>query len=443
MKTNRIILGALALTLTSTAAMADAEITLTGATAFRNAAMQAIQNAYNSAGSLGTTYNVAHDFAVGNLTASNKAIFIGTFPGISGVTTIRTSWNGSTEGLRAVALGDVESDYRPSFLTAAALSGTSGEVGGKTSPTETLHPKFSFSDVRQSTSPISSPTLNPADARVGVVTFTMLANESAASHTNFTNITIQQFKAILEQGIQPLSLFTGDAADTKLVFATGRNDGSGTRSAYLTEVGYGVANPVNQYVATVSGTTTAGQITAIVRVPAGGTGTGNLATSGGASNASTLWSNDINGNGGYSSGSALRDHMGRTTASVDVFDPESGQTADIEDEPILLVTWLSTADARTAVTNGAKLLNFNGVGVTPISGGFSATDKAKITNGQYSAWSYQQLYYRGSLSTEENTVYTAIKTNLPAALNTTANGLTLGDMSVTRPDDGAPIVAPF
>lgn len=439
MKIQNILTGACALALVASA-KADVEITLTGATAFRTAAMQAIQNAYNQAGALGTTYNVAHDFAAGNLTASNKAIFVGTFPGVSGITTIRTSWNGSTEGLRAVALGDVTPSYQPAFLTAAAITAP-GENAAKTSPTTTVHPKFSFSDVLQSTSPIASPTLNPPDARVGVVTFAMVANESAPA--NWTNVTTQQFKAILQQGLQPLSLFTGDAADTTLVFVTGRNDGSGTRSAYLTEIGYGVANGVQQYVATANGAATAGVVTAITRVPAGGTGTGNLATSGGASNASTLWGNDVNGNGGYSSSSALRDHMARTTAAVDVYDPESGQTPDLVGEPILLLTWLSTADSRTAASNGAKILSFNGVSVTPISTGFNAVDKAKITNGQYSAWSYQQLYYRGSLAADETTVYNRIKTELPAALNTTANGLTLGDMSVTRAGDGAPIIRPF
>ncbi|MBN8709768.1 MAG: hypothetical protein BGO12_03420 [Verrucomicrobia bacterium 61-8] len=441
MKLKNILLGATALAAASAAAHAQTEITITGATAFRTATLQAIQNAYNAAGALGTAYNVAHDGGAGNLTASNKAVFVGTFPGVSGTTTIRTSFNGSTEGLRAVALGDVQPEHRPSFLTAAAIT-AAGENSGKTSPTETVHPKFSFSDVLQSTSPIASPVLNPADARVGVVTFTFIANEGAPA--NWTNVTNQQWKALLANGVQPLALFTGSSDDQgTLVFATGRNDGSGTRSTYLAEPGYGVARTVQQYVATATGVGTAGVITEIVRVPAGGTGPGKLATAGGAANASTLWGLDQNGNGGYASGSSLRDHMARTTASVDVYDPEVGQDPVLEDIPLFLVTFLSTADARTAVSNGAKLLSYNGVGVTPISGGFSAADKAKITNGQYSAWGFQQLYYRGSLTTNENAVYTRIRTDLPAALQSTANGLTIGEMSVTRSDDGAPIYFPL
>jgi hypothetical protein len=34
-------------------------------------------------------------------------------------------------------------------------------------------------------------------------------------------------------------------------------------------------------------------------------------------------------------------------------------------------------------------------------------------------------------------------TYLPTGLQTTANGVRLGDLSVSRPDDGFPIVAPL
>lgn len=441
MKLKTLFAGLLAVGVTSSA-FAQTQITITGATAFRQATMLAIYNAYNSiGGGLGSNFNVAHDFPgnasnqLSQLIASNKAIFRGTFPGISGETIIRTSFNGSTEGLNAIA-----GNNNPAFFQVAVLpSGITPSYGGST---ENIRPKFSFSDVYQSTSPITTPVLNPVgSSAVGVVTFTMVANEGAPA--NWTNVTQQQYKALLQNGIQPLRLFTGNASDTKLVFATGRNDGSGTRSAYLTEIGYGVANTVNQYVATSAGVSVNGTISAITLVPQGGNGTGVLATSGGASNASTLWGQDVLGNGGYSSSSALRGHMGRTSASCDVYDGET-QDALLEDADILLLTWLSTADARNAATDGAKILGFNGVSVTPISGGFSAEDKAKITEGQYSAWSYQHLYHWGSLNTNEQTWRNnMVNTWLEPALTTTANGIPLGDMNCSRPDDGFPIVAPL
>lgn len=442
MKIKHFLVGALAIGFASSA-MAQTTIEVTGATAFRSATLLAIYNAYNSVGSgIGVSFNVAHDFPgnatnqLSQLIASNKAVFVGTFPGITGTTTIRTSFNGSAEGLNAVA-----GNNNPTFLTSAAIDAT-GIVPAKTSPTNTVRPKFSFSDVLQSSTPITTPTLQPAgSSEVGVVTFAFIANEGAPA--NWTNVTFQQWKALLQQGIQKLSLFTGDTADTKYVFATGRNDGSGTRASYLSEAGYGVSNTVQQYVATTAGVSANGTITAITLVPQGGTGTGNLTTSGGASNASTLWGNNVLGNGGYSSGSALRDHIARTSTAVDVYDGVDG-SAPLFSGDILLLTWLSTADCRTAATNGAKIMAYNGVSVTPISTGFSATDKAKITNGQYSAWNYQHLYHWGTLSTQEQAFRNALTTTwLNPALATTANGIPTADMNCTRPDDGFPIVAPL
>jgi hypothetical protein len=445
MKIKNLLVGAFALGLASSA-MAQTEITITGATAFRQATLLAIYNAYNSTGGgLGANFNVAHNFPgnatnqLSQLIASNRAVFVGNFPGITGTTTIRTSFNGSAEGLNAIA-----GNNNPTFLTAAAVTNTGAIEFNKATPTDTVRPKFSFSDVYQSSTPITTPTLNPVGAsQVGVVTFAMVANAGAPA--SLTNVTQQQFKALLQTGIQKLSLFTGVTTDTKYVFATGRNDGSGTRASYLSEIGYGVSNPVQQYIATTAGVATSGIITAITLVPAGGTGTGNLATSGGAANASTLWGQDNVGNGGYSSSSALRGHMSRTSAACDVYNGVD-QTPDITGADILLLTWLSTADAANAAAgNLAKVLSYNGVGITPVVGsGFSAGDEAKITNGQYSAWNYQHLYNWGTLSTNEQTwrnLFTS--TWIEPAIITTANGIATGSMNCSRPDDGFPIVAPL
>jgi hypothetical protein len=424
------------------------EITITGATAFRQATMRGIYEAYLSEGALGTSFNAAHDFNGANLSqliASNRAIFVGKFPGITGTTVVRTSFNGSTEGLNAIA-----GNNNPSFLTTAAITGT-GIVDQKTSPTEDLRPKFSFSDVYQETSPVDNEVLQPVGAsKVGVVTFAMVANEGAPS--NWTNTTIQQCRTLWAQGIQRLSLFTGDPNDSTLVFATGRNDGSGTRSAYLTEWTYGVANSVQQYVTTATGQGS-NAITAITAVPVGANLTNSsVFRTGRTSDASTLWRNTAVGNGGYSSSSALRTVMGLTSTSVTVYDGQSS-TPLVANEPILLLTWLSTADSLNAAGNGAKILAFNGEKVTPIASagsylgsGFNQADFNKIARGAYSAWSYQHLYYSGSLSGTTNTWYTAMKAAggfIEQGLQLTANGLRLSDMASERPGDGFAIVAPL
>jgi hypothetical protein len=301
--------------------------------------------------------------------------------------------------------------------------------------------------VYQSTSPVDNVVLNPVgSSAVGIVAFAMITNEGAPA--NFENTTIQQCRALWANGIQPLSLFTGDPADTKYVLATGRNDGSGTRSAYLTEWTYGAANLVSQYTA-VNGGTSGNTITKLTLVPADGIGSGAFSTNR-TSDRSTLWGNTNVGNGGYSSSSALRTLMGLTSANVTVYNGVD-QAPDLVNQDILLLTWLSTADARDAATAGGKILAYNGVKVTPIAAagsfqnsGFNEVDFKKIATGAYSAWSYQHLYYHGSLSANEQIWYDAMKnTYLPSGLQITSNGVRLGDVTVSRPDDGFPIVAPL
>jgi hypothetical protein len=450
MKVKHLILGTMFAGIAASASAQTTEITITGATAFRQATMRAIYDAYAEAGAAGTTFNVAHDFNGANISqliASNKAIFSGTFPGITGTTVIRTSFNGSTEGLNAIA-----GNSNPAFLTEAALTGGNFTAGIKdlATGTETLRPKFSFSDVYQSTSPVDNVVLNPVGASaVGIVTFAMIANEGAPA--NLENVTIQQCRALWAEGIQPLSLFTGDPADTKYVLATGRNDGSGTRSAYLTEWTFGVANLVNQYTAVNGGTSSSGNgsISKLTLVPANGIGNGTFSTNR-TSDASTLWGNTNVGNGGYSSSSALRTLMGYTSSNVTIYDGVN-EAPVAQNQDIVLLTWLSTADCLNAATAGAKILGFNGVKVTPIlaagsfqSSGFNEADFNKIATGAYSAWSYQHLYYHGSLSANEQAWYDSMKeTYLPSGLQITANGVRLEDVSVGRPDDGFPIVAPL
>jgi hypothetical protein len=447
MKLKTILAGALALGITSSA-MAQTDITITGATAFRQATMQAIYNAYASINNgLGNNFNVAHDFAasgsnnLSQLLASNKAIFVGTFPGIDGTTTIRTSFNGSTEGLNVIA-GNATAPFYQAGVTLPA--GITPSYGGTT---EQLRAKFAFSDVYQSTSPVDNIVLSPPDSAVGVVTFAMIVNEGAVA--NLTNATIQQCRALWASGSLPASLFTGDPADTSLVLATGRNDGSGTRSAYLTEWTYGVASTVQQFVTTATGTNASG-IVGLTLVPIGANLTnGSVFSTGRANDASTLWGNDNVGNGGYSSSSALRTIMGLPSTNTTLYD---GETSDPigENLSVTLMTWLSTADSLNAVNAGGRIIAFNGEMVTPLvstnpanfnQSGFNEADFYKMAEGAYSPWSFQHLYYHGSLSGNESLWYNAMKnTYLPVGLQQTANGLRLGDMQVTRSDDGFPIV---
>jgi hypothetical protein len=413
------------------AAAANAQTTVirvTGATAFRVAALDAIRAQFNAGG----VHQIVSDNAT--LNASTRAAFRGTFPGITGTTIVKTTFNGSVEGIRAIALGGT---HNPTFYPdtvfsasniATAASPATVQLASALLPVGVATPvaeqaKWSFSDVRQASTPVVG-SLNPSDASVGVVLFTMLANEGAPA--GFTNVTAQQYNALVAGGFQPLSLFTGVSTDTASVFALGRNDGSGTRTTVLAETGHGIANVVNQYYVVTSGS---GAATQIRRVPAGGSGNGA---------ASTVWGQNVDGNGGYSSGSQLRTDMALTSAACEVREADNSVLAAAAQ--VYFVTFLSTGDAATAITNGAKALSYNGVGITPTAAAIAGADKDKVVYGQYTAWGYQQFYYAGSLNVAETTFDTAIRGAFtPAALG--GSGVALSDMVVSRSDDGG-FVAP-
>jgi hypothetical protein len=457
------ITGLLALSLT-TSAFADVTVDITGATAFRAAALDTIKARYVASGQ---PFQFSHDQAVGGLNGATRAIFKGTFQGASGpvpgVTTIRTSFNGSVEGIKALVDSPASdptyyTDIAGNFVTAAAVGGgeTHTNTVGFAKTVAASQSEIAFSDVSKNSTPFASASLQPSSAACGVVVFTMLTNEGSP----ITNVTAQQFRALAAAGFQPLSLFTGNASDTTNVFLTGRNDGSGTRTTYMAETGVGITTAIKQYV-TVDSSSTA--LEAIQEVPATGTndtdsGTAGIQLPAGsdikayddgpqsitqlAANASTVWGQDFDGNGGYSSGSTLRTDMGKTgTSGVTVFDA-AGADAFGETVRADLVTWLSLNDAVTARGNGAIFCGYNGVkldGIAASGSTMSVADKAKVTNGLYTAWGYQQMYRRGDITTGDAvTVYDGIKNNIGA--NLAAAGISLSDMTaVSRPNDGGTV----
>lgn len=432
---SKLILGAaaLGLALISTA-KADVTIEITGSSAFRKATLTAIKTLYTT----GASFKFAHDKTSGNLTSSTRAIFQGTFPGISGTTTIRTNFTGSVEGIRALTLGgNYNVTYlNPSVLTAASASSSGTEVASQSTTDTAVQAEFAFSDVSKDSTPLASYTL--LGGSVGVVAFTMIANEGAPA--NLTNVSSKQFQALFQGGFLPASVLTGNSTDTVTVYATGRNDGSGTRTTYMAETGLGITTLVNQYITNANYTTSAnGTIQKIYKVPATGLSAGIIGDA--ATDASTVWGQDLDGNGGYNSGSTLVTHLGYTSANTQVLDVDGSELAAAG--PICLVSFLATADAITAKTGGAVILGYNGVTLSGIAGGASAlstSDKEKITTGAYTAWSYQQFYRRSDITSGDAlTAYNAISAGIPAAIDSTSSGVKLADMAVSRGFDGGPV----
>jgi len=459
MKLKSLFLGALGL---STVGIGHSQVVIdiTGATAFRAAATASIEAAFAAGGNYSVSFSNT-DIAAAATTRNNGTYqaWRGTFPGL-GSAIIRTSWNGSVEGVRALAVPNVTNNA--SFIennatNIPAPTGVSLPLVQWTfanTPLVQDAAELAFSDVAQSSTPVAG-TL--AGGPVGVVVFTMVASktwrdDSASSTAGLTNVTSQQFRALAGAGSAKLSLFSGNTADTTRVYLVGRNDGSGTRTVYLAETGFGISEPVRQYVAHDRSNTLA--IPSILLTAKGGAfNFQNVAT---PQYASTVWNQDIDGNGGYSSGGDIRTDLGKTTASTGVWEFADTDLSDTyeatEDAQVVapakvyLLSWLTYSDARTARgagvnPTGAAILSYNGAILPTLSSTtlaapstMNAADKAIVASGRYTAWSYQQLYH---LNTPDTTaVFTELSTrlNVPAVVG--AAGLALSEMQSSRVSDG-------
>lgn len=397
------LIAAVAIAALAPAAMADVTINITGATAFRLAAHQSIKNAFTS---------VNYAYTGTNFNGAAQAIFVGSFPGITGNTTIRTSWSGSVEGVR-----DLAQQNAVSFLTANNTMSAGGT--GNATLTANGTAQLAFSDVYASSTPYDNGTVSGSPA--GVIGFMFVANQGST----ITNITSQQFRALAGNGNLPLSAFTGNTLDSgTFVYLTGRNDGSGTRVTVLAETGYGYSNSVQQRKATITGFEPTNAAISVLRVWPTNDGT----------NASFIYTNgaDIAGNGGYNSGSGVSAALGGTSTSVQLQNAAGvNQGSPVA---VQLIGYVGTSDANTAInTNGAVGLAYNGSSLTVSGAGITNPDV--IRQGRYTLWSYEHLIWQtgtdvGDLGTVITSLFSTIPNNLGNA------GLSIASMNVSRSDDG-------
>lgn len=465
MKANKYIAGFLALFAAQAASAATFEIT--GATAFRAATIESIKALYTASGQ---PFRFSHNATTeAKFNGADVITFEGTITGagLGANTVVRCSFNGSIEGLRAMAqpgqTGIEGSNGDPSFLKlstaqteAATLGGTNIEnVANSGGNIERALAEMAFSDTDKAISPYAGNDM--VGASPGIAVFGLVVSEGASG---ITNVTAANYNSLLTNGFVRMSQLTGNSAhDGRKVFCTGRNDGSGTRSSYLTEMGYGAANPVQQYLVVSQN---GNQIKAIQNVPVNGTNDSDPITSGVqlpsgsdikafddgpetitqlTTSLSTVWGQNVAGNGGAFSGSVLRGHLALDGDSVTVFDVDG---VDFFGEPqtdIGLVSWISLNDAKEAVANGATLAAFDGVGLTFTSGALTTLDKEKIYNGQYTPWNFQQFYRRFVQDANTGVLYNLIFAAIPNNLATA--GLRNIDMKVGRGGDGGVINPKF
>lgn len=421
----KIKLALLSLPVLLTGQATAADFYITGATAFRTAAIKALAASFNPTG-----FTAGYSEGT-SLTGANKSVLRGTLGNIAGTTTIHCTWSGSVEGIRALALNEDVSFISDVPTVAANADGTGG--GAIASPTLTpAKAQLAFSDVYKSSTPYATATLFPNNSNVGVVAFTWVAHKSSAAA--LTNVTTQSARAMFIQGFQPLSLFTGlDADQSSYVFLTGRNDGSGTRTTFLAETGFPIARTLNQYKSDSNGTS-------LTKLQVWPTGDG--------SNASTIWNTDTAGNGGYSSGSGLTNVMKAASNDVTVYEAD-GTTVSFEPAQVSIIGYQSTKDANDSLAggngNGGRVLGYNGFTVSYTGSDISAASRKAIVNGQYTMWGYEHLYSRTAINfnvpaNDLDRLYKVIRDGCNAT-NLSNSGIPLSEMMVSRTADGG-VVAP-
>ncbi|MEI6490914.1 MAG: hypothetical protein WCO94_00075 [Verrucomicrobiota bacterium] len=387
-------------------AMADTTINITGATAFRAAALTALKNTFSG--------NLTYAYDGGTYTSSTYAILKGTYPGISGVTTIRTSFSGSVEGIRDVSLQN-----NVNFLPTSTATTSGGNGSQDVGTVVGAKPQLAFSDVFADSTPYNASLTEGANA--GIIAFRFVASKGSS----LTNITAQQFRALAGNGVQPLGLWTGNPADNSTtVYLSGRNDGSGTRVTTLAETGFGYANVVNQWKGVVSGSGNSTVVTSLQIWP----------TNDGA-NKSFIFNNDTAANGGYSSGGSLGGLLQGSTGNVTTKDATG--TTIATGQNLVIIGYLGTNDSYNAVTNGAVALNYNGSQLNVNSSGITNPDV--IRNGNYTFWAYEHLFWvAGSRTGDLDTLVTKLlgTDGLDNATNLGNAGIQISTMNVSRGDDG-------
>ena len=290
---------------------------------------------------------------------------------------INASWTGNTAGFESVASGVVTqkfiADGTGSIATPSVLQ----------TNTTAYQPDFALGDTFQNSTPFHGTVteLGPTSTtsfthtyaavsvlQLGVEPYKFVASPGATA-AGLTNITTAQAQNLYENGVLPLSFFTGNNSDEgTLVYGLTRDGGSGARLVALAETGIGVKSVITTYKPTVTGGTVDssgnyvnGTITdaynAVNPYPAG------LIPSTG------IW--DVNaGDTGYAKFGSPSVNVGLLQAITAT--PPSGA---------LFVTYLNDADGTEATAAGAETLTYNGVTETA----------ANVNEGKYTFWSYQGI----------------------------------------------------
>jgi hypothetical protein len=363
MKTNLILLSAVAALGIITEVEAANTIFLTGSTAFRGNCYNVLNNNTNAGGPWDSS--PAIDRATRGNSTPSKAPYMLFHGNINGTETfVSCFWSGSEAGIASVVGNSVNNNpFGPLPGAPAWFLLTDGSVpytdltaspGSSETNSGTAFPAdLAMADTSIAVSLSSTFTAHDFGV-VGIVPFSWVKNVQSSplgTWSRLTDLSHPQIKVLLGFP-QVAAFFTGNANDTSnYVYAVGRNKGSGTRVNSLADSGYGITKPVVQF------------------------SIGGLPFSGGL----TLAEVD---NNGYESGGDVAKALGVDGSQTQI-DPNFGGTGWIA------VGYLGVSDAT-------------GIGGTPTGNwltlnGVMESDGA-VEEGQYSLWGNEHLYGASGIS---------------------------------------------
>lgn len=379
-------------------ASAQTRITITGSTAFRGNAHAAI---------LAALTGEVYGYTGTDLNGASQAIFTGNLGATPVI--IYTSWSGSITGIVAVRNSTNVNTLPDS--TPQSAGGTPNATTGTVARLANL----AMTDVSFTSTPFATAAM--AEQEVGVIPFQFVAgyNSTQAPYAGLTNFTGQLARQLWSNGFIPLAMATGLVADRtttiastftsgffgtnvpRMLYALGRNAGSGTRFLTLAETGVGVNSSIQQWDprSFISGS--------------------NLTNH-------ALWPAESvdgifypEGSSGYSSGSQLRAIMRLNTE------------AGIGGTYITVLGIDDAADVTNPSGSGAgpgKTLTYEGVPYSVVN----------IQEGRYTLWSFEQMVYRTADNTGTlATFITTLVANMQAADPVYAG------MQVSRSTDGGTV----
>ena len=339
--------------------MANADLYITGSTAFRANVHDACLKLFSPAPTEITgTAATGGDSKTGN--AAAQWVMTGTpisqLSAISGTLTVHALFTGSVQGVQTV-----ENSVKLIFLDSA---------GARMTNTATI----AFSDASSLSTPYPA-TGNYSEESVAVQPFVMCRSVAANGVTNINNVTWEQLKEAIQLGRIPLSVWTGLSGDhTSFVYLLERTKDSGTRRVELAQEldGFNQSAVIYNYDVTNN---VFYHATALTQASTGGGSYGVIGPAGNNNNnVSSLWGT------GYVGGGDLRSALGINNAA--------NQS----------IGYLSFADAKSlGSSNWAQVISFDGLSPTAagigVRGNTGTNDFTPISFGTYAAWGNEVVVY--------------------------------------------------